>query len=192
MGGYLCKQVFNADTDNSKAIGWVNLILVYFHKFSVVILRYFELFVFPLPALYSCFSPLQTVQIHTVNPCVDPEGTVGAILSPLSFSIETHRFPSAVKSAEMLVVACHSYWQRPCKTHWVQQNKAPVNLKFPSLTPVDRLWCKQSASRALVWPIQTTVCLLLWCNSVSCPISSLYFGFLSTCISVSYCGEWEC
>lgn len=49
------------------------------------------------------------VQMHTVNPCVNPEGTVSAILSPLSSSKETHRFPSAVKSAEMLVVACHSY-----------------------------------------------------------------------------------
>lgn len=158
---------------------------------GLVILRCFELlyslYRFCILVFHLC--NFATLQIHTVNPCVGPGGTISAVLSPLSYSTETHRFPSAVKSAEMSVVACHGYWQRPCKTHWVQQSKAPVSLQFPFLTPVDRLWCKQSASRALVWPIQNTVCLLLWCNLVSCPISSLYFGFPSACISVSNCSE---
>lgn len=150
----------------------------------------------PIPAFYSCFFFFYcifiTVKIHTVNPSIGPVGIVGIILYPPRVSIQTHRFPSAVKTAEMSLVACHSYWQRPCKTHWVRWSKAPVNLRSTSLTPVARLWCKQSASRALVWPIQYAVCLLPWCNLAPHPISSLCFGFPSTCITMRDCCDWEC
>lgn len=117
-----------------------------------------------------------TVQIYTVNYCAGPAGILSVMLYPLSFSIQTHRFPSAVMSAEMSLVACQCYWQRPCKTHWIQWSKAPVNLRFTSLTPVDRLWCKTECWQSTCLT-NTIYCLLLWCNSLPRPISSLYCGF---------------
>ncbi len=114
------------------------------------------------------------------------------MLYPLSFNIQTHRCPSAVRSAEMSLVACHDYWQRPCKTHWIQWSKAPVNLRFTSLTPVDRLWCKQSAAEHLF--DQYNMLSVCCCDATRPPrpISSLHFGFPSTCIIVSDGCDWEC
>lgn len=130
-------------------------------------------------SLCSClYLRFITVQIHTVNHYVGPVRIL------VLCSTQTHGLPTAIKSDEMSLVDCHSYWQRPCKTQWVRWSKAPVNLGFTSLTPVDQLWCKQSASRALVGPIQYAVILLLWCNSASHPVPSLHYGFSSTCIIV--------
>lgn len=78
----------------------------------------------------------------TVNYCACPVGIISVSLYPVGFSIQTRGFPSAAKSVEMSLVACQYYWQRPCKTRWIQWSKPPVNLQFPSLTPVDCLWCK--------------------------------------------------
>lgn len=85
-----------------------------------------------LSILIVAFSPLPVFSFvfshgaNTVNCPVGPLGIISVMFYPLSFSIQTHRFPSAVKSAEMSLVACHGYWQRPCKTHWVQWSKAPT------------------------------------------------------------------